>query len=209
MGQARFLWRQDAPSKGHDGALGGHEDALRSQKRPQHVTTTGADGSEAVTSGFLAGGRFGPARAVIGRSGRIAAELKREGDGATPAGAWPVRRALWRADRLARPDTALVLDPIGPDDGWCDDPEDPAYNRPVRLPWPGRCETLTREDGLYDIVVVLGHNDDPPVPGLGSAIFLHCASPDYRPTEGCIAIARDDLMALLKVLKAGDVIEVG
>jgi L,D-peptidoglycan transpeptidase YkuD (ErfK/YbiS/YcfS/YnhG family) len=157
----------------------------------------------------LEGDRIGPFRAVIGRSGLIAAEMKREGDGATPAGAWPVRRALWRPDRLERPDTALVLDSIGPDDGWCDDPADPAYNRPVRLPWPGRHEVMTREDGLYDIVVVLGHNDDPPVPGLGSAIFLHCASPDYKPTEGCIAIARDDLVALLKALKAGDVIEVG
>ncbi len=157
----------------------------------------------------LEGDMLGPLPAAIGRSGLIAAETKREGDGATPAGAWTVRRALWRPDRLERPDTALVLDPIGPDDGWCDDPADSAYNRPVRLPWPGRHEVMTREDGLYDIVVVLGHNDDPPVPGLGSAIFLHCASPDYRPTEGCIAIARDDLVALLTLLKAGDVIEVG
>jgi L,D-peptidoglycan transpeptidase YkuD (ErfK/YbiS/YcfS/YnhG family) len=207
MGQARFLWCQNGPARGHDGVLRSHEDAFRSQNRPPHVTT-GPESAAAVTSGFLAGGGFGPVRAVIGRSGRIAAELKREGDGATPLGVWPVRRALWRPDRLNRPDTALVLDPIGPDDGWCDDPADPAYNRPVRLPWQGRCETMTREDGLYDIVVVLGHNDDPPVPGLGSAIFLHCASPDYRPTEGCIAIARDDLVALLKVLKAGDVVEV-
>lgn len=158
---------------------------------------------------ILEGDRIGPFRAVIGRSGLIAAETKREGDGATPAGAWTVRRALWRPDRLNRPDTALVMDPIGPDDGWCDDPADPAYNRPVRLPWPGRHEVMTREDGLYDIVVVLGHNDDPPVPGLGSAIFLHCASPDHKPTEGCIAIARDDLVTLLGGLKAGDVIEVG
>lgn len=201
MGQARYLWRQNGPARGHDSALRGHEEAFRGQDHPQG----GQDGP----AGVLAGDGFGPVRAAIGRSGVIAAELKREGDGATPAGAWTVRRALWRPDRLERPGTALVLDPIGPDDGWCDDPADPAYNRPVRLPWPGRHEVMTREDGLYDIVVVLGHNDDPPVPGLGSAIFLHCASPDYRPTEGCIAIARDDLAALLKVLKAGDVIEVG
>lgn len=201
MSEARLFWRQNDPSHGENGPFSG-------KNRPESMKT-GPSAAEALTSGTLSGAGFGPVRAVIGRSGRIAAELKREGDGATPMGAWPVRRALWREDRLVRPDTALVLDPIGPDDGWCDDPEDPAYNRPVRLPWPGRCETLTREDGLYDIVVVLGHNDGPPVPGLGSAIFLHCASPDYRPTEGCIAIARDDLAALLKALKAGDVVEVG
>lgn len=208
MGQARFLWSHNRPARGHEDAFRGQEEAFRGQDHPPSVTS-GPEGTAAVTSGLLAGGGFGPVQAVIGRSGLIAAETKREGDGATPAGAWPVRRALWRPDRLARPDTALVMDPIGPDDGWCDDLADPAYNRPVRLPWPGRHEVMTREDGLYDIVVVLGHNDDPPVPGLGSAIFLHCASPDYKPTEGCIAIARDDLVALLGVLKAGDVIEVG
>ncbi|KAA5803442.1 L,D-transpeptidase family protein [Alkalicaulis satelles] len=156
----------------------------------------------------LSGPGFGPVRAAIGRSGVIAAEDKREGDGATPLGAWPVRRALWREDRLARPDTALVLDAIGADDGWSDDPSDPAYNRPVRLPWPASHEVMTRQDGLYDIVVVLGHNDDPPVPGLGSAIFLHCVSPDYAPTEGCVAVARDALIALLALLRPGDVIEI-
>jgi L,D-peptidoglycan transpeptidase YkuD (ErfK/YbiS/YcfS/YnhG family) len=201
MGQARFFWRRNSPAHGENGPFSG-------ENRPESVKN-GPSAAEAATSGILSGGGFGPVRAVIGRSGAIAADLKREGDGATPLGAWPVRRALWRPDRLERPDTALVLDPIGPDDGWCDDPADPAYNRPVRLPWPGRHEVMTREDGLYDIVVVLGHNDDPPVPGLGSAIFLHCASPDYQPTEGCIAIAREDLAALLKVLKAGDVVEVG
>lgn len=201
MGQVRFFWCQNRPARGQNRPARGHEDAFGSQDRPQ--------GGQDDPCGVLAGDGFGPVRAAIGRSGVVAAELKREGDGATPLGAWPVRRALWRADRLARPETALVMDPIGPDDGWCDDPADPAYNRPVRLPWPGRHEVMTREDGLYDIVVVLGHNDDPPVPGLGSAIFLHCASPDYKPTEGCIAIARDDLVALLKELKAGDVVEVG
>ncbi|MCC5995800.1 MAG: L,D-transpeptidase family protein [Oceanicaulis sp.] len=208
MGQNRFLWRQNGPFDGQNGPAHGQNGPLDGENRPESVKN-GPSAAEAVTSGTLAGDGFGPVQAVIGRSGAIAAEVKREGDGATPLGAWPVRRALWRAGRLERPDTALVLDPIGPDDGWCDDPADPAYNRPVRLPWPGRCEVMTREDGLYDIVVVLGHNDDPAVPGLGSAIFLHCASPDYAPTEGCIAIARDDLVTLLALLRPGDLIEVG
>ena len=123
---------------------------------------------------------------------------KREGDGATPAGRLPLRRLLYRRDRLSEaPSTALACDAIARDDGWCDDPDDPAYNRPVRLPFAASHEKLWREDGLYDVVVVLGHNDDPPVPGLGSAIFLHVAPPDYGPTEGCVALALDDLLALL------------
>ncbi len=133
---------------------------------------------------------------ALGRSGVIAAELKREGDGASPLGVWPIQRVLYRSDRGPAPITALPVAAILEDDGWCDAPEDPAYNRPVRLPYPASCERMWRDDEVYDIVCVLGHND-PPRPGLGSAIFLHCARPDYRPTAGCIALARRDLEALL------------
>ena len=134
---------------------------------------------------------------------------KREGDGATPVGRFALRRLLYRRDRLpAAPATALPAAVIGRDDGWCDDPGDPAYNRPVRLPYPASHERLWREDGLYDLVVVLGHNDDPPVPGLGSAVFLHVARPDYGPTEGCVALARDDLLVLLEGCGAGTMLEI-
>ncbi len=134
-------------------------------------------------------------RCALGRGG--VRPDKREGDGATPVGRFPLRRVLYRPDRLARPATALPCAPIAPEDGWCDDPADPAYNRPVRLPHPARHERLWREDGLYDVVAVLGHNDDPVVPGAGSAIFLHVARPDLGPTEGCIALALPDLLRLL------------
>jgi L,D-peptidoglycan transpeptidase YkuD (ErfK/YbiS/YcfS/YnhG family) len=123
---------------------------------------------------------------------------KREGDGATPAGRFPLRRVLYRPDRLPPPVTRLPVAPLSPADGWCDDPADPQYNRPVQLPYAGcRDEQMWRSDGLYDVVVVIGHNDDPVIPGKGSAIFLHVAGPDYRPTHGCIALARQDLLALL------------
>jgi len=135
-------------------------------------------------------------RCALGRSGVIAAERKREGDGASPLGVWPIQRVLYRADRGPAPSTGLPVAAIVEDDGWCDAPDDPAYNRPVRLPYPASCERMWRDDEVYDIVCVLGHND-PPRAGLGSAIFLHCARPDYRPTEGCVALARADLEALL------------
>lgn len=136
-------------------------------------------------------------RCALGQGGLVLD--KREGDGATPIGRFSLRRLLYRRDRLATPPaTTLPCAPIARDDGWCDDPADPAYNTLVKLPYTASHEHLWRADGLYDVVVVLGHNDDPPVPGLGSAIFLHVARPDYPPTEGCVALALDDLLDLLR-----------
>ncbi|MGF1608641.1 MAG: L,D-transpeptidase [Kiloniellales bacterium] len=141
---------------------------------------------------------FGAARwrCAIGRGG-IRAD-KREGDGATPIGCWPLRRVLYRPDRLAAPVTALPVAALAPDDGWCDAPGDPGYNRPVKLPYAASHERLWRDDAIYDVIVVLGHNDDPPQPGAGSAIFLHLARDDYAPTEGCVALAGADLLDLLR-----------
>ena len=139
-------------------------------------------------------------RCALGRGG-IRAD-KREGDGATPVGRFALRRLLYRADRLAAPPTALPVAPIGPHDGWCDDPAHPAYNRPVTLPFAASHERLWRDDAVYDVIVVLGHNDAPPAPGLGSAIFLHVARPDLAPTEGCVALALPDLLDLLARVRA-------
>jgi L,D-peptidoglycan transpeptidase YkuD (ErfK/YbiS/YcfS/YnhG family) len=152
--------------------------------------------------------RWGAAewRCAIGR-GALASK-QREGDGITPVGRWPMRRVLYRADRIAKPVTALPCQAIAPDDGWCDDPADPAYNRPVRLPYPASHERLMREDHLYDLVVVLGHNDDPVVPGAGSAVFLHLAHSDYSPTEGCVALALPDLLAVLRSARPGSAVAV-
>jgi L,D-peptidoglycan transpeptidase YkuD (ErfK/YbiS/YcfS/YnhG family) len=122
---------------------------------------------------------------------------KREGDGATPVGDWPIRRVFYRADKLALPALPWPVSVIKPIDGWCDDPTDASYNRLIVFPFAGSAERMWRADELYDVVVVLGHNDDPPVPGLGSAIFMHIARPDFAPTEGCIALALPDLLSFL------------
>ncbi len=134
-------------------------------------------------------------RCALGPSGIVSD--KKEGDGATPAGQYPLRRVLYRPDRLAPPATGLPLAPLSPDDGWCDDPHSVAYNRPVKHPFEGSAEYLWRTDHLYDICVILGHNDDPPVPGRGSAIFFHLCHDDYRPTEGCIAVSEADIRTIL------------
>ncbi len=158
----------------------------------------------------------GEAPAACGRGG--VRPDKREGDGASPAGVFPLVRAFYRPDRLATPPTGLKLTALRPSDGWVDDPADPHYNRPVSLPYPAGHEAMWRDDALYDVVVVIGYNTDPPAPGLGSAIFLHVAAPDgagpngaglgFAPTAGCIAIARDELVALLGLLGPGSTITI-
>jgi L,D-peptidoglycan transpeptidase YkuD (ErfK/YbiS/YcfS/YnhG family) len=156
-------------------------------------------------------GRFelgaGVVRCALGRGGVAEADAKKEGDGCSPLGAWPIRRLLYRPDK-GLPPTGLPATPIDPTDGWCDDPGDTAYNRPVTLPYPASAERMWREDGVYDLVVVLGHNDDPVVSGAGSAIFLHLARDGYAPTEGCVALSRADLEAVLAIAKVGDAVEI-
>ena len=122
---------------------------------------------------------------------------KREGDGATPAGRFLLRRVLYRPDRMAPPRTVLPIAPLSPDDGWCDDPGHSLYNRPLRLPHEAGHEELWRVDRVYDLIVILGHNDAPVVPGLGSAVFFHVAQQDYAPTAGCVAVAAGDLLTIL------------
>ncbi len=142
--------------------------------------------------------RFGDRiwRAAVGRSG--IAPKRAEGDGISPTGCWPIRRVLYRADKLpSAPVTVFPTAVIAPDDGWCDAPEHPAYNRPVKLPFAASHEEMWRADDLYDIVVVLGQNDDPVIPGAGSAIFLHVASAGYGSTAGCASMTRDDLLEFL------------
>ncbi len=147
-------------------------------------------------------------RCALGRGG-VRAD-KQEGDGATPKGRWRMRALLFRPDRITRtPLTGLPLRALRPEDGWCDDAADPLYNRPVKLPFRARAEHLWREDEIYDLIVVLGYNDDPPVPGKGSAIFLHIARPDYRPTEGCIAVSQQDLLAIAATADTGSAVVVG
>ncbi|MGF1501070.1 MAG: L,D-transpeptidase [Paracoccaceae bacterium] len=133
---------------------------------------------------------------AIGRGGIRPAAAKREGDGATPAGRWRLTGAYYRADRMPRPLTELACKPIGPRLAWCEDPADPAYNRPVaRAPGDGG-DRMARGDGLYDLVAVTDHNS-PPTPGAGSAIFLHAWRKPRHPTAGCIAFHPRDLEWIL------------
>jgi L,D-peptidoglycan transpeptidase YkuD (ErfK/YbiS/YcfS/YnhG family) len=131
---------------------------------------------------------------------------KREGDGVTPIGRWPIRQIHYRGDRRGpfwRPPVAgrIATRQVQRLDGWCDAIGDRNYNRFVTHPYDASAEHLWREDQLYDVIIVLGHNDQPRVQGLGSAIFMHVAGQDDRsgflPTAGCIALAPRDLRQVL------------
>lgn len=147
-------------------------------------------------------------RCILGKGGVRPAVDKREGDGASPLGTWAIRRLLYRPDKGTPPAARLPIQAIAPDDGWCDASGDPAYNQPVKLPYGASCERMWRDDDAYDLVLVLAHNDDPPVAGMGSAIFLHLQQPDGRKTEGCVALTRPDMERLLAMAAPGDAVEI-
>lgn len=160
--------------------------------RPVLIATPSGPDPWSATAEFR-GRRF---PASIGRNGVVDAAAKREGDGKSPIGTWPVRRLFFRPDRIT-PKTQLAMHAIRPEDGWCDDPRHHDYNRLVRKPFAASHEDMWLESGVYDLVVELGYNDDPPVAGRGSAIFLHVIRPDFGATAGCLALPREDLLAVL------------
>jgi L,D-peptidoglycan transpeptidase YkuD (ErfK/YbiS/YcfS/YnhG family) len=132
---------------------------------------------------------------ALGRGGVKA--NKREGDGATPRGTFRLKRLWWRAERHARPATLLPVQRIRPDDGWCEDPSDRHYNRPVKVPAGSKADRLARADTLYDFIVELDHNTRPRVTARGSAVFIHVARPRFAPTAGCVALEMSSLRRLL------------
>ena len=132
---------------------------------------------------------------ALGRAGIKA--NKREGDGATPRGGFRLKRLWWRADRHPRPATLLPARRIRPDDGWCEDPSDRHYNRPVKLPPSSAADRLARPDRLYDFIIELDHNTRPRIAGRGSAVFIHVARPGFAPTAGCVALDIGSLRRLL------------
>ena len=125
-------------------------------------------------------------------------DYKEEGDGVTPYGEFPMREVYYRSDRVEKPFTDLPVKELTPEDAWCDDPDCSSYNSFVKLPHEGSYENLWRDDGVYDVIVPLGYNDDPVVPGKGSAIFMHVTQPKPYHTDGSVALKLEDLLKVLR-----------
>lgn len=128
---------------------------------------------------------------TTGKAGLTDASTKREGDKATPRGTHCIAGMLFRPDRIAQPTPWAI--PIGPNDLWSDDSNDAGYNQLVRAPYRHSHEKLRRADPLYDLVILTDWNWPDAVPNLGSAIFIHQWRRPGYPTEGCLALRRDDL----------------
>lgn len=167
-------------------------------------TTTRDD--VARTTGYLAA-NINAYRCAFGYAGLSAPGQKREGDGRVPGGKFPLRQVLYRADRMSPPTTRLPVRALEAGMAWCDDVACPDYNRLVMTPHDGGFEELWREDHIYDLLAVVGYNDDPVVPGNGSAIFVHIARPGFAPTVGCIGLALKDLIELLEHIAIDDRVE--
>jgi L,D-peptidoglycan transpeptidase YkuD (ErfK/YbiS/YcfS/YnhG family) len=137
--------------------------------------------------------------AVIGRSGFVTADEKREGDGGTPTGVYPLSLVFGYGAAVR---TAMPYRQITADDYWVDDPAAPRYNTWVHgRPAAASSETMLREDGLYRHGIVVEYNSRPVVAGKGSAIFVHIWRGPGEPTAGCIALAENDLLRILAWLE--------
>ena len=136
---------------------------------------------------------------VVGKNG--VTKRKREGDKKTPIGKHQIVGMLYRPDRLSRPrDWAL---PIRPRDIWSDDIKDPNYNLMGTAPSLFQHEKLFRPDPLYDLVIILNWNWPYTVKGRGSAIFIHRWRKNGYPTEGCIALSKENLLKVAKFIDFG------
>jgi L,D-peptidoglycan transpeptidase YkuD (ErfK/YbiS/YcfS/YnhG family) len=145
---------------------------------------------------------------TLGKHGVVSDADKQEGDQCTPAGLFPFRWLYYRPDRIERPATLIETRPLAPNDGWCDEPKDENYNCPVALPYKAKVEALWREDHCYDLLAVIGHNDQPAIANGGSAIFIHVARDGMLPTRGCVALSRDDFIEVFETISPNSIVRI-
>ncbi|MBT9245898.1 succinylglutamate desuccinylase/aspartoacylase family protein [Gemmobacter fulvus] len=146
---------------------------------------------------------------AVGRSGIVDPALKREGDGATPAGRFALRYGFYEPGVFADAEMAAMAFPFKPKPDsydWIENPASPDYNR-MRArshnePPPERAPKL------FDIFIPLGWNDAAVHAAAGSAIFLHAARPEMTGTAGCVAVPHDELLNLARRLRPGMIVDI-
>ena len=132
---------------------------------------------------------------------------KMEGDNCTPKGVFKIGKVYYRPDRAEKPDTSLNTKKIKKNMGWCDDAYNKNYNKEIVLNKKNIGEKLFRKDNAYDILIVIEYNTNKTKPFKGSAIFIHLTK-NYSPTEGCIALKKNDLLILLKIINKNSKIKI-
>ena len=136
-------------------------------------------------------------RCSIGKKG--VESKKKEGDLCTPKGIFSIKKLYYRADRIRKPKTSIITKKIYKHMGWCDDPKNKKYNSLINIKEKIKHEKMYRKDSKYDLVLIINYNLNKPIPYKGSAIFIHLTN-NYKPTVGCIALKKKDLLILLKII---------
>jgi hypothetical protein len=146
-------------------------------------------------------------RCSLGKAG--IKKKEKEGDNITPKGIFKITSVYYRSDRIKKIITPLKKIIIKKKMGWCDDPKSNFYNREIKLSDKFNYEKFYRKDNLYDIIVNLNYNTNPIIKNKGSAIFIHIADKNYKPTAGCIGIKKNNLIKLLSIIKKNTKIRIG
>ena len=136
-------------------------------------------------------------RCAIGK--RVITDSKKEGDQKTPKGTFKFKSIFYRKDKLSSFKSFIRKRMIKKNMGWCDDPRSKHYNKEIKIDQRIRHEKLFRNDNIYDYFIVINYNTKKIIPYKGSAIFLHLTN-NYKPTNGCVAIKRNDFEVLLKLI---------
>ena len=67
------------------------------------------------------------------------------------------------------------------------------------------CEHLIDMEPSYHYCLNIGYNPEG-VPDAGAALFLHCRNPEKEYTAGCVAIPEEDMLTVMRSIRAGCVI---
>jgi L,D-peptidoglycan transpeptidase YkuD (ErfK/YbiS/YcfS/YnhG family) len=133
---------------------------------------------------------------------------KREGDNKTPAGLFKFKSIFYRKDRIRKIKTRLKKTIIKKNMGWCDDSNSKFYNKLINFPFNFKAEKFWLNENIYDVIIIINYNVEPIIKKRGSAIFLHIAKKNYKPTRGCIAISKKDMFVLINRITTKTLLEI-
>ena len=145
-------------------------------------------------------------RCSLGKAG--IGKKKIEGDNITPKGTFKIIKIYYRSDRIKKIKSKFKLIKIKKNIAWCDDPQSRNYNQLIKLPSKYSYENLFKKNNIYDLILVLNFNINPIIKNRGSAVFIHVAKRNYKPTAGCIALKKDHLIKLVNNLKKNAVVKI-
>lgn len=145
-------------------------------------------------------------RCSLGKAG--IGKKKIEGDNITPKGTFKIIKIYYRSDRIKKIKSKFKLIKIKKNIAWCDDPQSRNYNQLIKLPSKYSYENLFKKNNIYDLILVLNFNTNPIIKNKGSAIFIHVAKKNYKPTAGCIALKKNHLIKLVNNLKKNTVVKI-